>query len=484
MLEVQQVTALMLAQRSSLGEDLQTFADGQCKQFLHKISIVTGVTVALVGEFTAALSSDLWNSEQRNAMLKAVNSRLLCDMASSSSSPQDARRRSNQRLCNFTDYLRSEEVNMLQSSELHVMTKLSLIAEFCWKLSLTLPDEPTVKAIVSTVLAASNSQELAASATYNLVCEFKGMIRNGKSKAKHLPALPVHIEHYPASPNDLPASLYTHVYAESPPVKISFSNLREVTSTVVLRKSSSSLKLPMSCPSGLPFHQQPSMPNQMAMPNQMMQTQHFMQNAFMTFLNSMARPPATPLTVFAPRRRDPLAIADAVAAGNAKQPEPSQDQNGLVVAQPTSMPTGATPPPPLFELPSVEGTTPVQHTKATEWKAAEQASVMKDALASKNKAKKEAKEAMTAAPTTKKGVKKDAQKKSKAKKVLTDTRPVFPKQQGVGAVHYNGGKVLRSDTLCCWRVFIRKEDRCDKRVPWNGSISKSWQQALDMIDES
>ena len=62
------------------------------------------------------------------------------------------------------------------------------------------------------------------------------------------------------------------------------------------------------------------------------------------------------------------------------------------------------------------------------------------------------------------------------------SRPSAPKRQGDGAVRYNGGKVLRSDTSESWRVFLQANDKVDKKVKWNGSAGKSWSLALDLID--
>ena len=228
------------------------------------------------------------------------------------------------------------------------------------------------------------------------------------------------------------------------------------------------------------------MSNQM-MPNQMMQTQQLMQNAFMSFLGNMgnmARQPTTPMTVFAPRRRESLAINDAEHVGSAKPPEhvhePADDPSKVITPE-RPVATGSNQ---LFQLPSITGTLSDQTAKPHGWDAATQAEVMKEALSSKKASKKAEKDATANAPATKSVTKAAPKTKGKAKKVLKDGRPMYPKQQGGGAIHYNGGKVLRSDTFSCWRVFIQSTDRCDKRVPWNGNISKSWQQALDMIDHS
>lgn len=77
-------------------------------------------------------------------------------------------------------------------------------------------------------------------------------------------------------------------------------------------------------------------------------------------------------------------------------------------------------------------------------------------------------------------------KKQTAKKGSANNKPALPAPPapGEGTVHYRGGKIHRSDRSCSWRVFIKAQDRCDRKVPWHGNEKTSWSRALAMIDEA
>ena len=254
--ELKGINELMLVQQQALGPHAQMFADGQCKQFLHKIAISAGLTPALATSFTSVVQQGLWTADQKQSLIKAVNDHLLGEMNSGSSS--GSKRRANQKLSNFTAYLRAEDVAALQAEDVHIVTKLSQVCELCWKLALTMPDEPTFKHIVATTLAAAGVNNLDGQSTYNLVQEFKTLLR-GNSKLKHLPSQSFHLEQYPSLPKDLPQGLYDHVYANSPPTGILLSNLAAVSAGVVLRKSSRALQ-PHLTPANLMPHM-PHMPH-------------------------------------------------------------------------------------------------------------------------------------------------------------------------------------------------------------------------------
>ena len=498
--EIKQINELMIAQQQALGPHAQSFAEGQCQQFLNKIKIATGMTPALATTMTSVLQQGLWTADQKQALIKAVNDQLLGDMINASTS-SSSKRRANQKLYNFTAYLRQEDVAALQDPDAHLMTKLSQMCELCWKLALTMPDEPTFKHIVATTLAASGSQNLDGQTTYNLVQEFKTLIR-GNGKLKHLPADNVHIEQYPPLPKELPKVLYDHVYSASPPTGIVLGNLAAVSSSVVLRKSSRSLQPHLA--------QSPGSFGQMQMPVQVVQQMMMMMHPMLQ--QGVNRPQTLPISIYAPRRsRQLLALPSGLEANpddddNALVTPPKQQTYPVLDIPTPSIPktvesstsTGVTQPDGskgVFELPLVSALA----SNAT-WTAAEQAATLASALelrAAETAARK--KEKADNAKGNVKNAKGKAKAKAKAKSTpkakavvktvgkhtaSTGPRPSYPKQQGGGAVHYNGGKILRSDTSSCWRVFLRATDRCDKRVLWKGNESKAWKEALDMIDSA
>ena len=142
----------------------------------------------------------------------------------------------------------------------------------------------------------------------------------------------------------------------------------------------------------------------------------------------------------------------------------------------------------LFDLPPMEPTGRSMTEK-------EQQTVVASAFAEKKRRKKEAvdigeqelqepqkENSMPKTLPTKKA-KAKPQPKNVSKPVAKQAKPA-PPGPGQGTVFYRGGKVHRSDRSCCWRVFLRSSDRCDKKVPWHGSEKTSWSRALALIDES
>jgi hypothetical protein len=57
--------------------------------------------------------------------------------------------------------------------------------------------------------------------------------------------------------------------------------------------------------------------------------------------------------------------------------------------------------------------------------------------------------------------KQKAKAKSGVAKVDDAKRPAMPGKSGV-TTYYLDGKIHRSETRQCWRVFVHKSDRCDK----------------------
>ena len=57
-----------------------------------------------------------------------------------------------------------------------------------------------------------------------------------------------------------------------------------------------------------------------------------------------------------------------------------------------------------------------------------------------------------------------------------------PPMAGEGTFFWKDGKIHRSDRAQCWRVFICKSDRVDKKVPWCGDETASFRRALRLIE--
>ena len=99
-------------------------------------------------------------------------------------------------------------------------------------------------------------------------------------------------------------------------------------------------------------------------------------------------------------------------------------------------------------------------------------------LHGKAKAKAQAKaKALAKVKADKGSTKESTTKVSEAK-----TKKPSPPKAGEGTVFYKSGKIHRNDRSSCWRVFINKSDRNDKKVYWKGSEADSFKRALALID--
>ena len=56
--------------------------------------------------------------------------------------------------------------------------------------------------------------------------------------------------------------------------------------------------------------------------------------------------------------------------------------------------------------------------------------------------------------------------------------------KGGPTCYYLTGKIHRSDTSTCWRVFRHSSGRCDLKVNWKGSPSTAWDRACSVIEEA
>ena len=65
------------------------------------------------------------------------------------------------------------------------------------------------------------------------------------------------------------------------------------------------------------------------------------------------------------------------------------------------------------------------------------------------------------------------------------TRPAVPRDDA-GTQWYKDGKINIPRGQECYRVFLRKEDRCDRKLRWAsfGGKRAAWNKALDLIDQA
>ena len=306
---------------------------------------------------------------------------------------------------------------------------------------------------------------------FQVLQEFKAILKR-KVKAAEVSA--VHVETYPEDPDDLPEALRLQGYVNGEKPSKGGSDLGLATKGYSCRKTNSLVRTSSStslvtCPDAN---------GQAALMQQQMK---MMQQMWAMWNPGKADGDLEGLEVFPakPRRRQshqPLPIEDPPST--AKPAVEDKAPSASVQASATAS---------MFDLPAMEPT-------GASMTAKEQQAVLGEAFAEKKKRKKEAvdiaeqeletppKESSTHKPLPKKA-KAKPQPKGASRPVGKQAKPA-PPGPGQGTVFYRGGKVHRSDRTCSWRVFLRSTDRCDKKVPWQGSEKTSWSRALALIDES
>ena len=60
-----------------------------------------------------------------------------------------------------------------------------------------------------------------------------------------------------------------------------------------------------------------------------------------------------------------------------------------------------------------------------------------------------------------------------------------PPEQGDGTFHWRGGKIHRNEKTSCWRVFLRRTDKVDKKIRFIAEdLRESFHRALRLIEEA
>lgn len=433
---------------------VEASAAAQCKQIIARIAATTNVNTSNALLLTSAIQEGPWSPEQKTSMIDSVNHRLV-SVVDGQHSPDT--KRPLQTMTTFTEYLRQADVELLTDGGVHIMTKLTHACTVLWKVGLYMPTEATIRHVVSVVVACHKG-DFSGSQTYSMVQEFKNHIRS-KAGLKHLPRLDYHISQYPGSPAELKPDLYKFAYADSPPSGFKFDgDLTKIAAGVAIRKNSR-----------LVTQQAPSTSSTSSTSQQGLA--HINPQAAVQFLSNMLMmagglgmnvpsPSLQILSPAAPRSRNILALSDAPPLQNTATPTASPPTLALT-APPVLPATASKDDDPaaasLFDLPDPD--------KSSKLTAAAQATIISGALAARAEERKAMKRPAAAAEAE------DA------------PEPKMPKKQGEPAAHYNGGKILRSDTQLCWRVFLKATDKPDKRVPFNGNPSKAWIAAMRMIDD-
>ena len=333
------------------------------------------------------------------------------------------------------------------------------MAHRCCLIGLDLPSETTVGHIVA-ITAAIAQPNLDSQSKHALVLDFK---RKLKSKCKGIPG-EVSLLEFPSEPRDLPAERYAVAYGSGEPTSFWADHTLGDQCSVPLRRTSSKLRMSEPSSSSRPSECAPDMTQFMGFMRGLMQFAQGSSPAACPPLLQF-RPPAprpqgqmltdtmhtTPQIQFLPS--SPLAIADS-----SYSPPPKE-------AASTAAPSSCSPSTQVTK--EDDGISKTQHPQfqmRTPDDPEAYAATVLNAMSRRDSVnKKPAACPASVAPTKKASPQKHkpVKKQLKASASSTGTRPAIP-GKGSGTTWYLNGKIHRSESRQAWRVFVRKEDRCDK----------------------
>ena len=475
-------------QKVASKSSFETMLTNQFQFMMGKLDHLAGqVSLAEAAAISNALATSLWTVPQREALVEKVSS---CTTLGSNKKA----RRPLQTLTAFSCYLTASDKTLL-ASDAHSIVKLEGVVARCMALGLHLPSEPTVAGIVATMIECGIKAE-SDSAKWELLKAFKSII---KAKVKHAPQCIQHIVKYPASPGDLPACIYKTCYGEEGPDANASPSLGMSSSDIPKRKSNIKVRT--------------TVPGVASAQNEMlMQMFHCMMERMggsssgsgfdvqnlQIFANKKRQKALGDVPETQPSSRAATASTTTLALENkpeAVQPVKPQEPAVETESQQTE---GSTEVPKdvknedLFDLDSL-------NPKPNNTRAEETAKLVEGAFANRESQKKQPQRDDNGSPQNPKAVGKGkAKAKAKAKGkaspkavctpkktsgiIKTSPKTITPPKPGAGTFHYKNGKIHRNDRSSCWRVFVNKTDRCDKKILFKGDEVSSFRKALAMIE--
>ena len=468
-------TYLHTQQRVVHEETFSAMQAAQACNFARRFEVASGqLSLADASDLSAVLQAGPWSQAQKQQLASCL------DKAVEAEGAGRRARRPSQTIKGFAVYLTESDLEALKNPNNHACLKIQVAVDRCFAIGLHLPSEPAAAHIVATLhdlglLARDGPTQL------RYVQEFKTQLR---AKIKHAPQSAVHLIQYPASPEELPQPLWAASYANEGPNKQG-GNAGLLPGNFPARKSNRACKNK----AGSAGEEQQGMSD-------------FMQRMCTTFMEAFAggMSGASPascglngLQVFQQQKKNkalpaPAPFAAAALADQASSP--SQDLQGMGSK---AADAGAVLKQDLFDLPAAPLPATNDLAKAEEKQPQGQFGVMADAFQARELSKKhppsgkpkaKAKGKAKAKPVAKDAGKTPTKKglpKAKASPKSAAKLPRPPKK-GEGTMFWKEGKIHRSDRDGCWRVFVHRSNRVDKKVYWKGDEASAWKRALDMIE--
>jgi hypothetical protein len=459
--ELRHINAFLLAQVGVHPEGCGTLTnifETQKTMVVAKVQSVAAMAAGGARELIQIITSGPWTPAQKSEIAAAVNSRLI---ESSAGDLAAGRRRVNQTVTAFHQYLSESDVVVLKSSCNDVM-KVNVLVDKCMAMSLDIPSERTIQHMIGVFMAIAKPGISDPTQAFATTQEFKRLL---KQRTKVSPCVNIDITVYPDDPSTLPDPLQKKIFGDSKPADpSSIPELSSIISAGRLVPCRRSSKLVRESPTAI-VQQSSSSSSHMMQPDVSQQVMHAIASLFSSGMQqgrnklptiqimspanrtSLQLPPSPPLHQV-PSEGDhlphstpsqPHAIMNAPLA-NASIPPATH--------QPLPTTTSVASHPSLLELPAV----PVRSV-------AENVEVVTAALDNRKNSKGDTDSKKTATPKTK------AKAKAKAKAKVKATSAVKP--------HVKKGNTKSSSSSSDKWAGLPNESKRSKMKP-NGCPSCRW----------
>ena len=127
---------------------VQAIMEAQKNAIQERIAHMPHLSASVAKELIEVISSGPWAASHKSGLADAINGRLLELMSPSESHLTTGKRRVNQSMTSFHNYLSQSDVDVLTSGTNDVH-KLQVVVDRCMKLGLDIPSERTTQHIMS-----------------------------------------------------------------------------------------------------------------------------------------------------------------------------------------------------------------------------------------------------------------------------------------------------------------------------------------------
>ena len=242
--------ALLTQQRDLLGDKAAEVFRGQALALAAQVK-TTPLTTSDAAAITTCVQASPFSEADRRLLVLAVQARI-------STSAVVGKRAQLQHIANLAKFLRETDVSYLRSTEFSFGAKARRMADLVYAIEAHHPSEPTsghAVTLVSSLHGSAGEEQRLWVAEMTPITQ-KGMVQLFKMELKSMVKrgdgrVCDPVEHYPDSPELLPAVLREKVYSTSPPTS---EDIGDCKNAMVLRSSDRRLRSGSSHHLALPDH--------------------------------------------------------------------------------------------------------------------------------------------------------------------------------------------------------------------------------------